>query len=930
MTEASSAGRLPASSVSLTGRALAAKQLAALEQSTGGLIEVLSESFGHGSPFVVSVETQGIEPGPGIKVRGRERFRIWVGDQFPFGYPSVFSDHRRWAGTPHVQWGSFLCLYAAGSVEWNASDGMRGLLDRLLSWLEHAAAGTLDPDDRPLHPPSNVVSATAGRMIVHPDLADRVPWPIKAIHATEHVDSSADEAAQGIVYAWSSRDGDRFDVLEWLSIAEVADRVLSADVAGVDSRGRRLFAFPLLMIDTDLGWEYPTTAKALVDNLERAGYDRREILEQLILGVRINRVLRMSEDVVTGEVPGDDGDTDSGFLDSDPVLFGLATPSRRIDKVRLPHIVAWKIDGLGKTAVGLMRQLKGLDDPPAELAEGVDALAKKWVLESKVVWVRVHEMRPEVTRRRDDGTSGQWLRERRVLLLGAGAIGAVVAEQAARAGVRRLVVVDKGVVTPGILVRQPFYDDDIGAYKVDALAERLNRIGRHPVVEPVVGNCHGLFLDGHVGGPDGFILDVSEFDLVIDATADAGTRAVIERVRAGTTDVWPPTVTLLLGHLATRGLAVVAGLGAASSSHELLRRFVVKGASRPAWADFVADFFPDPPRTEMFFPEPGCSEPTFVGSASDVMALSSALLGYSLDALKRMEGEATVPRMRVVGARLPIAAALGESHRNGIEEMTWADDLVAHDRSSGVEVRITAEALSEMRGEVRRGARVRGPRVETGGMMLGTFDEATGTATVDLATGPPPDSRLSETYFLNGVEGTQEALDSASNSSRGLTRFLGLWHSHPYGPARPSPTDRVGVAAITSFTPGARRALMVIIGGFEELWDGWVAGTSHGPRVYVRLLEADPTALRAGAGPATGSDPIPNARDVLTPYQRMLQTPPVGAYYEGGYSGLARTDAGHAIEAGSAAPAPQAGSASGSELSGMRRVLDALRHPGER
>jgi hypothetical protein len=52
-----------------------------------------------------------------------------------------------------------------------------------------------------------------------------------------------------------------------------------------------------------------------------------------------------------------------------------------------------------------------------------------------------------------------------------------------------------------------------------------------------------------------------------------------------------------------------------------------------------------------------------------------------------------------------------------------------------------------MRTEARRGARVRGPRIETGGMLLGAFDDAVGVIYIDRVTRPPPDSFLSATYF---------------------------------------------------------------------------------------------------------------------------------------------------------------------------------------
>ena len=76
--------------------------------------------------------------------------------------------------------------------------------------------------------------------------------------------------------------------------------------------------------------------------------------------------------------------------------------------------------------------------------------------------MKVYENRPEVTRRRDDNTASTWLQDKRVLILGCGALGAPIAEHCVRAGVTALTVADYGSVSPGILVRQPFADADIG------------------------------------------------------------------------------------------------------------------------------------------------------------------------------------------------------------------------------------------------------------------------------------------------------------------------------------------------------------------------------------------------------------------------------------------------------------------------------------
>ena len=82
--------------------------------------------------------------------------------------------------------------------------------------------------------------------------------------------------------------------------------------------------------------------------------------------------------------------------------------------------------------------------------------------------MRVYEARPEVTVRRDHATPAAWLRGKRILVLGAGALGAPIADMCARAGAAHLTVADQALVHPGILARQPYTDADIGRLQGEA------------------------------------------------------------------------------------------------------------------------------------------------------------------------------------------------------------------------------------------------------------------------------------------------------------------------------------------------------------------------------------------------------------------------------------------------------------------------------
>jgi integrative and conjugative element protein (TIGR02256 family) len=150
-------------------------------------------------------------------------------------------------------------------------------------------------------------------------------------------------------------------------------------------------------------------------------------------------------------------------------------------------------------------------------------------------------------------------------------------------------------------------------------------------------------------------------------------------------------------------------------------------------------------------------------------------------------------------------------------------------------------------------------------MMLGAFDDSAAVINIDVATGPSPDSRLSSIYFDHGTFGTQEVIDHYLDRTGNITRFVGIWHTHPYGPAQPSDTDEAGMAALTTFAGTSRRALMMILGGAQPMWEAW-RDDDGVPSTYIRVVRRDES-------PVTGKIP-----------RRIQAAPPPGTYFAGGYA----------------------------------------------
>ena len=119
------------------------------------------------------------------------------------------------------------------------------------------------------------------------------------------------------------------------------------------------------------------------------------------------------------------------------------------------------------------------------------------------------------------GESGQRrIRERRALVVGAGALGCHTLDMLVRAGVGRARFVDRDVVELSNLQRQSLYDEEDAsgvAPKAEAARRRLARINRETALEP-------LALDLHAGN----VREVLDgCDLIVDATDNFETRYLI-------------------------------------------------------------------------------------------------------------------------------------------------------------------------------------------------------------------------------------------------------------------------------------------------------------------------------------------------------------------------------------------------------------------
>lgn len=96
--------------------------------------------------------------------------------------------------------------------------------------------------------------------------------------------------------------------------------------------------------------------------------------------------------------------------------------------------------------------------------------------------------------------------------------------------------------------------------------------------------------------------------------------------------------------------------------------------------------------------------------------------------------------------------------------------------SDGWGVRIVGDVRKDIEEAVKRAG-----RNETGGLLMGHVDCSGRCITISMASEPPADSKFSPTSFTLGAGGLHDLVKVVGRKSFGYIRMLGTWHSHPKG-----------------------------------------------------------------------------------------------------------------------------------------------------
>lgn len=532
----------------------------------------------------------------GLPLQDEETFILAIGptDERP---PTVYVDHFRFLGHPHVLAGFQFCLYLDESREWDPEQGINGVpngvLNRLWRWLVKAAAAQFDPDEALYHavggiphlsrigvplPPIVVRDLPAQHGRVAPAwLKARSDWCLQL----DSTPPSAD-AAEHLPVFFTDKDlpfGAGRDFLYELTMR--LDLQERPEPSNVTFEHTTLWAASQRVRPacTSADCPYPYTPFRAVEKVDHN-----------------SQAIAMLTALASSAARKPDGTPQT-------LLLAIPHPTGGPRHLIAVYFDAALADHLRRVMVNRTGPILTFDKARLDRA-------------TPLKWCYVSDEREEVTKRRDIGRPVAAYQGKNVFLWGVGGLGSWMAEYIVRAGAKEVTVCDNGMVAGGLLVRQNYADLDIGASKADRLAERLRAITSDTSIQ-----------SRHSVDDEELLALATNADLIIDATIN---RVIARRLE---TVANRDDRTAVIAQVATDartgclGIAMVYGPTELASilATDARTGHVVEGD--PSLEPYQV-FWKDPEPGDEFVPTRGCSLPTFHGSAADLAGVAASLTNF--------------------------------------------------------------------------------------------------------------------------------------------------------------------------------------------------------------------------------------------------------------------------------------------------------------
>lgn len=350
---------------------------------------------------------------------------------------------------------------------------------------------------------------------------------------------------------------------------------------------------------------------------------------------------------------------------------------------------------------------------------------------------------------------------KKIVVVGAGALGSSVCEILARSGLTRLTIIDNEVLRPHNLARHILTHEHIGQAKALAVAEKLN----------------GLFTDERVAqGLVGNVLDLSDEELshlaadsacILDCSASVAVQHRVAALKGRRV----PLVTAFQIMAGQATVIMVEDQGCRGRSDAIEAAMMMRERRDPMVAGWLTE------KTVPLAIGGGCSSAS--ARIPDTHVKGGA--AWVADAVLRWLTSAGWPTQSMYGIQKNPESA------HAVTSTEW--------KSVEVEPPVAASGgwnafvLSSVIEDLNRLAAEAGI-TETGGILVGRVNRQTRTFYVCEAWPAPPDSEQSAVGFTRGRRKLASRLAVLESDSGESLTYVGEWHAHPlHSGARMSARD---------------------------------------------------------------------------------------------------------------------------------------------
>lgn len=261
------------------------------------------------------------------------------------------------------------------------------------------------------------------------------------------------------------------------------------------------------------------------------------------------------------------------------------------------------------------------DEPLAGMKMVVGVLSDRVIV--KLIGTSVHEVALLESDHRGRGPERNLgLASKKVVILGCGSMGTKVAASLARAGVGVFVLVDGDVLKSGNLVRNDLDWGEVGAHKVDGLAQRIERINPKATIsrwKGQMGQTSTSTLLKDIGS-------LADCDLIVEVTGNA---LGFNYAGAAATEHKIPMVWGRVFAGGYGGFIARSRPGCDPTPHDV-RTLIEHWCANPE--------FPAPPAAgEIDYSAEADDQPPMIADDGDVSVISSHLARFAADALRPAE-----------------------------------------------------------------------------------------------------------------------------------------------------------------------------------------------------------------------------------------------------------------------------------------------------